>query len=60
MSLPNHVYLYVAYDLLEKVTHNFTRDATRMNCSKINHLLLFNKPAFALDLKDYFPHAKIA
>jgi len=60
MSLPNHVNLYVAYDLLEKVTHNFTRDATRMNSSKINHLLLFNKPAFAFDLKDYFPHAEIA
>ncbi|CAF3400211.1 unnamed protein product [Rotaria sp. Silwood2] len=59
ISLPNYVYLYVDYRILDKVTHNFTRDATRMNCSKINDLLLLNKPAFAVDLKDYFPHAKI-
>ncbi|UJR20144.1 hypothetical protein I4U23_023276 [Adineta vaga] len=59
MSLPNDVYLLVNYNILEKVTHTFTRDATRMNCSKINHLLLFNEPDFALNLKDYFPNAKI-
>jgi hypothetical protein len=33
--LLNNVYLYVGRELLEKVTDNFTRDATRLNCSKI-------------------------
>ena len=36
--LLNNVYLHVDYDSLQKVTHNFTRDATRINCSKINGL----------------------
>jgi len=59
MSFRNDVYLYVAYDSLQRVTNNFTRDATRINCSKINYLLLFNKPELSCDLRDYFPHAKI-
>ena len=33
--LVNNVYLYVGRELLEKVTDNFTRDATRLNCSNI-------------------------
>jgi hypothetical protein len=30
----NDIHLHADYDSLEKVTNNFTRDETRMNCSK--------------------------
>ncbi|CAF1435759.1 unnamed protein product [Rotaria sordida] len=33
-----NVELVTDHQLLEKVTHNFRRDATRINCSKINYL----------------------
>jgi hypothetical protein len=36
--LPTGVSLRINYRLLAKVTHNFERDATRINCSKINYL----------------------
>ncbi|CAF2101594.1 unnamed protein product [Rotaria magnacalcarata] len=36
--LPNGVHLHIDYQLLKKVTHNFQRDTTRINCSKINYL----------------------
>ncbi|CAF3780113.1 unnamed protein product [Rotaria sp. Silwood1] len=57
--LPNNVSLLVDYLSLQKVTDNFTRDITRMNCSKIANLLLPSKPKFTPCLKDYFPYAKI-
>ncbi|CAF2392403.1 unnamed protein product [Rotaria sp. Silwood2] len=40
MCLLNNVHLRVHYDSLEKTTNNFTRDATRINCSKITTLTL--------------------
>ncbi|CAF1619076.1 unnamed protein product, partial [Rotaria magnacalcarata] len=33
----NNAYLFADRELLEKVTDNFTRDASRLNCSKIIH-----------------------
>ncbi len=60
MCLLNNVTLHVTYDSLERVTDNFTRDATRFNCSKIKALHLKNKPEFCcVHLQDYFPHAQI-
>ncbi len=53
--LLNNVYLYVDRELLEKVTDNFTRDATRLNCSKI----IYCYSAYAkleTHVKDYFFH----
>ncbi|CAF5036677.1 unnamed protein product [Rotaria sp. Silwood1] len=32
----NNVDLHIKYESLERVTQNFTRDATRINCAKIN------------------------
>ncbi|CAF4770683.1 unnamed protein product [Rotaria sp. Silwood2] len=59
-SLPNNVSLYINYKSLERVTHNFTRDATRINSTKINYLnLRAQNEYFNLSLKEYFPHAKI-
>ncbi len=34
MRLLNNVSLYVIHGSLERVTHNFKRDATRINCAK--------------------------
>ncbi|CAF1458841.1 unnamed protein product [Rotaria sordida] len=57
--LPKNVNLHIDYISLQKVTNNFTRDATRMNCFTINILALHHKPEFTLYLKDYFPYAEI-
>jgi hypothetical protein len=58
--LLNDVYLHVSYNFLQKVTDNFTKDATRINCSKIIGLVLFDKEEkIPKELEDYFAHAKI-
>ncbi|CAF2959730.1 unnamed protein product [Rotaria sp. Silwood2] len=58
--LPNNVTLYIKYKSLERVTHNFTRDATRINCAKINELQLSVKTKCSnSSLQEYFPYAKI-
>jgi hypothetical protein len=40
ICLLNNIHLNANYCSLEKTTNNFTRDATRMNCSKIIRLTL--------------------
>ncbi|CAF3554835.1 unnamed protein product [Rotaria sp. Silwood2] len=58
--LLNNVFLCVSYDYLQKVTENFTRDAMRVNCAKINRLFLHRMPLIlAVDFKDFFPYAII-
>ncbi|CAF4520899.1 unnamed protein product, partial [Rotaria sp. Silwood2] len=57
--LQNNVLLYINYKSLKRVTHNFTRDATRINCTKINELILFGKTERSNSLQEYFPYAKI-
>ena len=59
MCLPNKVSLKIDYKSLERVTHNFTRDGTRNNCSKINSLIFLYKPEVCQHLKDYFPYTII-
>jgi hypothetical protein len=59
MCLPGCVGLFINYKTLRRVTHNFTRDATRINCSKIDWLSLCNKPEFSHHFEDYFPYATI-
>ncbi|CAF4490261.1 unnamed protein product [Rotaria magnacalcarata] len=59
MSLLNNIYLYVNYHGLQIVTANFTREVTRLNCSKVYSLLLHEKPEFPLHLHEYFPRANI-
>ena len=36
----NSVHLNIDYEQLERVTHNFTRDTTRINCAKLDSLCL--------------------
>ena len=57
--LLSNVHLRVSYDDLDKATDNFTRDATRINCSKISRLALHDYTPTPSKLKDYFFHAKI-
>ncbi|CAF3980672.1 unnamed protein product [Rotaria sp. Silwood1] len=60
VSLLHNIYLRVDYNTLQRVTDNFTSDTTRMNCSKIKYLILYNQPEFCSpNLKDYFAHAEI-
>jgi hypothetical protein len=60
MYLPNNVILQIKYESLERVTHNFTRDATRINCAKINGLVLRGESTCSDSLEQYFPYAKIS
>ncbi|CAF1465152.1 unnamed protein product [Rotaria sordida] len=56
ICLPNNaVHVNIYYEQLKRVTHNFTRDTTRINCAKLNSLHLNGRrlPKYA---KDYFPH----
>jgi hypothetical protein len=57
--LRNNIHLHVDYNTLKRVTKNFTSDVTRINCSKIKWLILYNKPEFCPRLKDYFFHSEI-
>ncbi|CAF5098336.1 unnamed protein product, partial [Rotaria sp. Silwood1] len=36
----NNIFLHINYKSLERVTHNFTRDDTQINCAKINQIIL--------------------
>ena len=45
ICLPNNsVHLNIHYEQLNRVTNNFTRDATRINCAKLNSLNLNARP----------------
>jgi len=57
--LLNNVHLRVCDNTLKKVTDDFTRDATRVNYSKIIRLIVFGYKVELSKLKDYFPHAEI-
>ncbi|CAF1264653.1 unnamed protein product [Rotaria sordida] len=55
----NNVYLQIHYESLKRVTHNFTRDATRVNSTKINKLYVYGGSKCSNSLQEYFPYAKI-
>jgi hypothetical protein len=57
--LPNDVYLYISYESLRSVTHNFRREATQTSCGKLAHLRIYGEFQVTQDLKDYFPFVKI-
>jgi hypothetical protein len=56
---PNNVILHSRYESLQRVTHNFTRDATRINCGKIHNLYLYGEPERSNSLQEYFPDTEI-
>ncbi|CAF2146388.1 unnamed protein product [Rotaria magnacalcarata] len=53
-SLPFDIDLYVYFRPLKKVTHNFTRDATRINCSKVKFSYYKSMKRIPKHFKDYF------
>ncbi|CAF4810828.1 unnamed protein product [Rotaria sp. Silwood1] len=55
----DNILIYINYKSLERVTHNFTRDVTRINCAKINKIFLFGEKNYSNSLRDYFPCATI-
>ncbi|CAF1527838.1 unnamed protein product [Rotaria magnacalcarata] len=57
--LRNNIHLYIDYASLQRVTHNFTRDATRINCTKICKLSLRGREERSNSLEKYFPNAKM-
>ncbi|CAF1265257.1 unnamed protein product [Adineta ricciae] len=57
-NLVEKVSLFVKYQSLKRITDNFTRDQTRVNCFKVNHLY-FPDYDHSDDLHKYFPYAKI-
>jgi hypothetical protein len=57
--LPNNVHLYAFYKQLARVTYNFTRDATRLNCSKITYRYSYDVPQHLKHFKDYFLDADV-
>ena len=56
MSLPINVELHILYKSLKTVTHNFKRNATRINCSKVNYIYTKSISRFPKHMKDYFHH----
>jgi hypothetical protein len=57
--LPNSVYLAVDYHVMRRVTQHFTRNTTRINCTKLRSLSLIGKSRIPKYAKQYFPHTKI-
>ncbi|CAF2139160.1 unnamed protein product [Rotaria magnacalcarata] len=57
-SLIRTVNLQVLVSTLDRVTHSFTRDATRINCRKLFSMYVPPDISISTQLKDYFPHTK--
>ncbi|CAF5045908.1 unnamed protein product [Rotaria sp. Silwood1] len=58
--LQNNVILYVDYESLQRVTHNFARDATPTNSAKISKLHLCGQGKRSNSLEEYFPYSKLS
>ena len=58
--LPRLTKLTIHYEDLKMVTNDFTRDATRINCSKIQILEFFEPMEHSDDFTRYFPSLKIS
>ncbi len=54
--LPTNVHLYIYYESLQRVTHNFTRDATRINYGKLGYIKFFRKFNYYNNVKGRFPY----
>lgn len=58
VRLPRLVVLEIHYDHLEIVTENFTRDATRLNCAKLEYINVFEPIVHSKNFYLYFPSYK--
>jgi hypothetical protein len=58
--LHNSISLNADFEPLKRITQNFTRNETRINCAKINEMFLYGENKFSIQpLQNYFPFAKI-
>jgi len=57
--LPYSVDLYINYKPLKRVTHKFTRKATKINCAKVRYICFDRIFRFPKHFKDYFLDTKI-
>ncbi|UJR23761.1 hypothetical protein I4U23_026738 [Adineta vaga] len=57
--LSKNVNLYIKYESLERVTQNFMRESTRINCTKVDKLYLSDRSKCSNSLEEYFPNTKI-
>ncbi|CAF1473281.1 unnamed protein product [Adineta steineri] len=59
--LAKNVNLFINNESLERITHNFTRECTRINCTKVDKLYLLDNDKLKCEnsLGKYFPIAKI-
>ena len=55
-TLIRNISLHFDYQQLKRVTYNFTRNTTRINCAKLTSLCLGNARRLPKYAKDYFPH----
>ncbi|CAF1230143.1 unnamed protein product [Rotaria magnacalcarata] len=55
----NNVYLKINYESLKRVTHNFIRDAARVNCTKTDKLYLSSEAERSNSFQEYFPSVKM-
>ena len=54
----NPIHLFIGYDTIQRATHNFTRDATRVNCGKIKWLCIPRRSPLPKHFNLYFPHVE--
>jgi hypothetical protein len=55
--MPNNVHLIADYQAMKRVTENFTRHATRVNCAKLTSVSLIDGCEYIKPVNDYFPQA---
>ena len=58
-SFPNGLYVTMDYQFTRKVTRNFRRNSTRINCAKISFVSFYRKLPYPAHMNDYFPFADI-
>ncbi|CAM4904474.1 unnamed protein product [Rotaria socialis] len=54
----NFIFLVMDYDKLQRITRNFTRDATRVNCTKVDRFFTAKQSNRSKDFHVYFPYVK--
>lgn len=54
----DHICLMIDFSTLQRVTYNFTRDVTRLNCTKIKRIHLSNRLNLSNHFYTYFPSFK--
>jgi len=54
--LSNYIRLYIKYYLLQSLTNNFTRDATRIDCANVQYIYNIAQFDVPRHFHTYFPH----